>query len=303
MDYTKYYKLEGVRVGMRRQWVLFVLIMIFLIGGVFAVPSFPHSFRGSVRDVDGNFVLDGYVVTARLEGQGFSTSSVVKGGFYGYDDPLAVSDSSGNGGKVYFEVNGKLVENEPVDFVVGEVTELDLIVDSPPESFNCGDGYCNLSEGECSSCKIDCDVAKTNVCCGTGSCDSEVGESCYDCGADCGACVSSGLLGNSPIGGGSSGDGGSSGGGGSSSGGTLLAKNSSTVLLDDDEFEVLDDGNEESDLFSEEPEMIEGEGFFSVITGAAVGAFGVVGIVGVSVFVLAVIAGFVFVRFRKRVSD
>ncbi len=112
--------------------LLFSLMFLLLIGIVSAVPSFPHAFRGTAKFTDGTSVPDGYVITAKLENQEISTSSVVKNGEYGYTDPLLVSDTEGTGGKVYFYINDKLVQNDPVDFIIGEVTRINLVVEGAP---------------------------------------------------------------------------------------------------------------------------------------------------------------------------
>ena len=129
---------------------------------VSAVPPIPHAFRGDAKYTNGQNIPDGYIVTARLDNQPISTSSVIKDGKYGYDDPLLVSDIIGDGNKVYFYINGKSVENEPVNFIIGDVTNLDLTVKSPPSDFDgCGDGTCDDGE-TCSNCPVDCGSCSYN---------------------------------------------------------------------------------------------------------------------------------------------
>lgn len=51
----------------------------------------------------------------------------------------------------------------------------------------CGDGAC-LPDEDCGGCPEDC-----GVCCGNGTCDSDLGEECIDCPEDCGDCCGDGL--------------------------------------------------------------------------------------------------------------
>ena len=116
---------------MKKIWFASLMLLL-LIGIVAAVPSLPHSFRGTAKYSDGKPIPNGYLVTAKLGDQEISTSSIIKDGKYGYDDPLLVSDTEGTGGKIYFYINGKLVENAPVDFEEGKTTILNLVVKAPP---------------------------------------------------------------------------------------------------------------------------------------------------------------------------
>jgi len=131
--------------------------------------------------------------------------------------------------------------------------------------------------------------------CGDLSCDAANGESCSSCPTDCGACSGGG----GSSGGGSSG-GGSSGGG--SSGGGSSGGSSSGASSDDD---VLD-SSEENDNFvdligdgAEEEGTVE-KGFFSMITGAVVGAVGTtIGMVSAA-FILLVVLGLVAVKIIRK---
>ncbi len=257
-----------------------------LIGIVSAAPSLPHAFRGSAEDIDGNPIPDGYIITARLDEQGFSTSSIVKDGKYGYDDPLLVSDNDGSGEKVYFYINDKLVETEPADFVIGEITELDLIVDSPPVDFQCGDGICDINTNECSSCLIDCNIIDENVCEDNGVCDSLIGETCSNYPSDCGVCTTT----NTDVD-----TGGSSGGNGGNDGGTITTTTTETT-------DTTQEDDEESDLGILETSITtsdEDKGFIAGITGAVVGTLGTGGTISVSVLILGIVGAFAFVKIRK----
>ncbi len=174
---------------MEKTILMSLILILLLIGIVSAVPSIPHAFRGTASYTNGNPLPDGYIVTAKLDEQAISTSSVVEDGKYGYTDPLLVSDVIVNGQKVYFYVNGKLVENNPVNFVIGEVTNLNLTVDSPPPILVvCGDNICNGGE-TCSTCPGDCGTCSTGGNTG-GSSSSGGGSSCIEnwrCG-DWGEC-------------------------------------------------------------------------------------------------------------------
>jgi len=184
--------------------VILAICLVLLIGMVSAVPSIPHAFRGDAKYTNGQNIPNGYIVTARLDNQPISTNSIIKDGKYGYDDPLLVSDIIGNGKKVYFYINGELVENDPIDFVIGEVTSLNLIVKSPPSPSNfdgCGDGYCDIYENECSYCLVDCNI---DDCIGDGKCDATIGENCLTAPQDCGDCSSTTTYSSSSGGGGGS---------------------------------------------------------------------------------------------------
>lgn len=183
---------------MKKQIIL-IICLIFLIGVVSAVPSIPHAFRGTAQYTNGNSIPDGYIVTARLDNQPISTSSIIMDGKYGYDDPLLVSDIIGDGKKVYFYINEKLVKNKPIDFASRGITNLNLTVKSPPSNFvGCGDNFCDVIAKECSTCFIDCSITKTNACCGNYRCDFEIGENCYTCEFDCGECSINNDGGDSP---------------------------------------------------------------------------------------------------------
>lgn len=274
--------------------ILVYLMFIFLIETALAIPSIPHAFYGSVKDVDGNSISDDYLITARIDNQPVYTSSVVKNGEYGYEDSLLVSDLIGGGDKVYFYVNGKLVENEPADFIVGGITNIDLIVDSPPEMIDCGNDICNI-ETECSFCAIDCSILECN---NNQRCDAEIGENCLNSPEDCGVCEYCGdsICNNGETCSSCSGDcgacnpgGGSSSGGGSSVTPVLNNLNETNSNIEFLGIEELNEGEEKEEEFKKNPGITGG------VIGVLSGGTGI-GLIVVLLFLLVAL----YVIFSKK---
>ncbi len=268
---------------MKRQIIL-LICLILLTGTVLAVPSIPHAFRGDAKYTNGQNIPDGYIVTAKLDNQPISTSSVIKDGEYGYNDPLLVSDIIGDGKKVYFYINGKLVENEPVNFIIGEVTNLDLTVKSPPSDFDgCGDGYCDTNENECSYCLVDCSI---NDCMGDGRCDAEIGENCLTSTQDCGSCQTEDNSNDNT-------DGNNNGGGGG--GGTSSSKDGLITITAAGTTNASD---EQDDILSIESLNQEATG--PGITGGVIGFVKSGAGMGLIFAVLLLIVGIGVMTFRKK---
>ena len=206
--------------------IVFSLLFVFLISSVSLVlaggviPE-PNAFYGKVEYRNGDSIPDGYIVTAGINGI-ITGSCKVKDGKYGYgSDTLIVLDYSGDGGIVKFYINNEKADQE-IEFEAKGVTNLDLTVKNPPSSewTGCGDGKCDVDADECLSCPVDCDNAKTDVCCGDGICGIELYEDENTCPEDCEEEDDN----DGPSGGGGS-SGGPSGGGGSKTTPTTCTEN------------------------------------------------------------------------------
>lgn len=60
-------------------------------------------------------------------------------------------------------------------------------IESPsgPPAGDCGNDTCDVDAGECVTCPQDCDIEKTDACCGNGECDEVIGENRSNCLEDC----------------------------------------------------------------------------------------------------------------------
>ena len=92
---------------MNRKAFLVLFLLLIFANLVAAVPGIPHRFYGNVDFLDGK-ALDGFVVSATINGAGVA-STVTVDGSYGYDAKLLfVTDPFNNrkGKTVEFYVNG-----------------------------------------------------------------------------------------------------------------------------------------------------------------------------------------------------
>jgi hypothetical protein len=151
-----------------------LLVSIFLVGIVFAIPGVPHQFYGEVK-INGNPAPNNVLITAKVNGNEVAGTSP-ENGKYGYNPIFYVSDPNGNR------------EGDTIEFYVNNVKAAEY-------TFKNG-----------ASTKLDLNVAITNFC-GDQICDS--GETCKTCEKDCGKCKAGGVSGSG--GGGGSSGGGSSG--------------------------------------------------------------------------------------------
>ena len=104
-----------------KKTILICLMVILFSGLVLATgPGLPHAFYGVVKYSNGTIVKEGMVV-AKINNQQAGTSDIINGV---YD---LVVESNTEGGKIYFYINNKEVE----DYVFKgfEITELDLVVE------------------------------------------------------------------------------------------------------------------------------------------------------------------------------
>ena len=252
---------------MKKQ-IIFIISLVLLMGIVSSsAPSIPHAFKGTAKYTNGQNIPDGYIVTAKLDSQSISTSSVIKDGKYGYDDPLLVSDIIGNGEKVSFYINGKLVENDIVDFAIGEITNLDIIIDTVPfDNDNPDDGAGDDNSGS---------TGDSN---GGGGGSSYVCVENWECGnwSECINDVQRRLC-------------------------VDLNECGPENNKPEEYFECGEENIENTilDFSSTEPDE-DDESFFSVMTGAVVGAVGTTGGVVTGMIILVILSGFVAIRIRKK---
>lgn len=292
---------------MKFKIMISLLVSLFLMMSFITAISYPHAFYGYVKDSQGNFISDGYVVTGEVNGV-VSGSAEINEGYY----DLVVTDQIGDGGDVKFYINGIEAE-ESAEFYTFDITQLNLTVDGVPSFFEgCGDGVCSAEE-ECSFCEVDCSYQE---CGGNGRCDIEVGEECVNAPEDCGVCdycgdgicntnescsscsVDCGVCDDDS----DDGDSGSSNGGGGSSGGGVTRSASTSVPDMDDE------GNKDSineiktlDELNQEEQEREG-GFNSFLTGAVTGLTSAKGLVGIGLFLLVVLGAVLVVYNKKSVK-
>ncbi len=122
-----------------------LLTNLFLLSAI----SYPHGFYGTVQFTNGTDIPDGYIMTGEVDGV-TSGSYIISDGQY----DLVVTDET-DGGEVKFYIQGKEADQTSV-FIMFEITELNIIIDSVPDTFEgCGNDVCNNGE-TCSSCSFDC---------------------------------------------------------------------------------------------------------------------------------------------------
>ena len=264
--------------------------------GVFAFPPTPSAFYGTVKNSNGNSIPNGYIITAKINNVISGTAQVIDGKYgYGSNPLIVLAYDQSNVGEIKFYIGDKKIgEHEFIDL---GVTNLNFIADNLPDSGkNPIDDFCDVATDECRYNALDCNPDKTDACAGNGRCDSEVGEDNSNTPVDCKAPAPVSNPGNS---GGSSGGGG--GGGGSSNSnpnvnfnltGNLNVKNNNPTN------ENKDNENENSGLGF--LETTTPPTTFSRITGAVVGTLGMSGTIVVIVFIVAVLAGSVAVRIKRK---
>lgn len=227
-----------------------LLFLILISLSFISALSYPHAFHGTAKYNNGTNIPNGYIISGEVNGV-ISGSTTISDGKY---DLVAV-DEVGNGGEVKFYINGAEADQTST-FIVFEVTELDLTIDSAPPTFvGCGDNSCKLDEN-CSSCPADC--GSCPAFCGDETCDPD--ETCSSCSSDCGSC---------PVAT-SSGGGSSGGSGGGSSRGSSFKINSSSVENSSNNYSPLNSEEDEIKTVEELNENSE-KNSKSGITGAVIG--------------------------------
>jgi len=281
-----------------------ILILLFLTSLVIAAnfPSTPSAFHGTIKDTDGNSIPDGYIITAKLNGM-ITGKSIVKDGEYGYADNMIVQ-AYGESGTITFYVNGKKAE-QTAEFTPMAVTTLDLTVNSPPSNFNptCGDNSCTLNE--CSSCLLDCNMAKTNTCIGNNICDSGMGETCSNTPQDCGQCPDPDPPNTNTNTNTNSNSNTNTNSNSNSNSNTNSNSNSNTGTLNLNNQTQQNQSQDQINLNTPEPNSTLG--FLDIepqtssgITGAIIGTLGTGGTIVISVFIVIIIAGFIVVMIKRK---
>jgi|GEM_PF-3031139 len=306
---------------------LVILALVFMTGFAFAAncpPSIPKVYSGGIYDGSG-FIFD-----EKLDDAEYPLRAMIGSDIVGYttviggDYSIKIEPCFGSTGDVTFVING--VEADQTGIYAGKedwgVSEdLDLVFNPrPPASDTCGDSAIQLGE-ECDginlggrdvnacgdgwagtiSCDSTCGISYSNCSlipvayCGDGIINN--GETCSTCPADVGVCDSSG----DNTGGDGGDDGGSSTGGSTSSGESIITVDSASATSDDNSNEDLS-GLGIQELNTESNDAVEGEGFFSGITGAATGGMSPVGKVVLWVVVIFVIVALAYVLFMRKVS-
>jgi len=139
---------------MKKQ-LIFMMLGLFLVGFVLAIPTYPHAFYGTAKFTNGTNISDGYIITGEVNGV-TSGSCVIYNGKY----DLVVTDTT-NGGQVKFYIQGEKADQTSI-FKMFEITELNITIKSAPEAFGgCGDGICGDVE-TCSTCPVDCGSCPSN---------------------------------------------------------------------------------------------------------------------------------------------
>ena len=134
---------------MKKQ-LMFVMLSLFLIGVVFAIPPIPHAFEGNVYYSDGTTLLeDGYTIIAIIGD--FEISADIINGKYNL---MVESD----GGTIEFYISGQTEAIGNYPFVSSNITELDFTttltnpdttpVSPPPNNNNGGSPGGGSSSGD-----------------------------------------------------------------------------------------------------------------------------------------------------------
>ena len=126
--------------------ILILFVNNYVIAETPPMPGLPHSFWGTVKDSNGNFVPDGSIVKAIVDGQNKTTTVV--NGTYGYYTPFRIEDPNNEniGKTIYFYVNDVRADQTAI-FNPG-TTQLNLTVNlnnqngnnNPPSSDGNGAG-------------------------------------------------------------------------------------------------------------------------------------------------------------------
>jgi len=277
-----------------------VIVGLFLLSLVLAVPSLPHTFIGTVTySQNPGMNLAGYDISASVGSYGLGiVGKVAAGNTY-----EILIDPQGRTGEITFYVGGVEAE-ETEDYSWGGHTEdFVLTIDEMPSNALCGNGIqepgeqCDGTDLGVGTCENVLGIVGatgilgcTNICtfeysnctapfCGDGVCNN--GESCSTCSQDCGTCGGSSS--------GSSGGGSSSSGSGSSN--NKDDKDDKVIYLSADKEEDLqmsvDEELELTDLVSSDEDNKEDdskEGSDNNFLGNDLGA-----IIVVLIFILRVI--------------
>jgi hypothetical protein len=132
----------------KKNLFVFILLLIFSIGLISAVPGIPHQFYGNVVV---NEQPSDDILVAFVDGQNYST--IILDGVYGLKpNTFFIEDPEGNndGKKITFYVGGK--EAGTSIFANNQLTKLDFSLTT-----TCGDKYC-LGDETCSNCENDCGI-------------------------------------------------------------------------------------------------------------------------------------------------
>jgi len=189
--------------------IIFIFVLLILsVSFVFAIPSIPNVFSGTVEYSDNpGMLLTDYDISASVGGYPLGIIGEIQSSNI-YE---VMVDPQGHGGEIIFYIGG--VEASPTaTYEMGELTELDLTINELPTNALCGNGMqepgeqcdgSDLGTGTCEnilglpgatgtlSCTDICTFDYSNCAapyCGDGTCNND--ETCSSCPQDCGDCPS-----------------------------------------------------------------------------------------------------------------
>lgn len=126
MKYNNVFKWTNVKNNMKKQGIIFLMLMIISLQIISAAGGSPHAFYGKVFYSDGTLIQQSLKITAVLGD--YNDSSVITNGEYGYGSDTLIIESE-TGGNILFYLTGLSTSIGNYTFKPFEVTELNFNTD------------------------------------------------------------------------------------------------------------------------------------------------------------------------------